>query len=220
MKRATFYSILFIYLLAGCSPAATPTAMPVIHVYASSAAQPWLAEMYDCGDRWNVVLVLDNPGAADVALRIGEPADLTAPAFQIDSDELLIITHPQAEVGELSIDRVRAIFSGQITNWSAVGGSDLPVQVWVFAAGEDIQQIFEHTILNGLQVTSAARLATSAQYMSDSVGMNPGAIGILPRRWKTGNTHETFIAATVPVLAITRSEPQDDLKNVLTCLQK
>jgi hypothetical protein len=220
MKRATFFSLVFIYLFAGCSPATTPTAMPVIHVYASSATQPWLVEMYACAAQLNIVLVVDYPDTSEVILRIGEPANLTAPSFQIDNDEVLVVTQLQVGLGELSLEQVRAIFSGQITNWSAVGGSDLPVQVWVFAEGEDIQQAFEQSILDGLQVTSAARLATTAQHMSDSVGVNPGAIGILNRRWKTGNTQETFTAATVPVLAITRSDPQDDLKNVLTCLQK
>jgi hypothetical protein len=219
MKLAAFLLFL-IFLISGCSPAATPTASPVVHVYSSSAAQPWLVEMYDCADRFNTVLVLDNPGASEVTLRIGEPVTVTTPAFQLDSDEVLVITHPQSGVGELSLEQVRAIFSGQITDWSEVGGSEGPIQVWVYAAGEDIQQVFEETILNGLRITPAARLAVSAQHMSDSIGSNPGAIGILNRRWKMGNTHETFIAATVPVLAITGSEPQNDLKNVLTCLQK
>jgi phosphate transport system substrate-binding protein len=194
--------------------------MPVIHVYASSATQPWLVEMFDCAARFNIVLVVDNPGDADVSLRIGEPDDLTSPAFQIDSDKMLVVTHPQAGVDELSLEQVRAIFSGQISNWSEAGGNDLPIEVWIFAHGEDTRQVFDQTVLNGLHVIPNAKLATSTQQMSDSVGTTPGAIGILPRRWKMGNTHETFTAATVPVLAITRSEPQDDLKKILTCLQK
>jgi phosphate transport system substrate-binding protein len=194
--------------------------MPVIQVYASSAAQPWLVEMFDCAARLNIVLVVDNPGDADVSLRIGEPANLTSPAFQIDSDEMLVVTHPQAGVDELSLEQVRAIFSGQISNWSEAGGNDLPIEVWIFAQGEDIRQVFDQNVLNGLQVTPNAKLATSTQQMSDSVGTNPGAIGILPRHWKMGNTHESFTAVTVPVLAITRSEPQENLKEILTCLQK
>lgn len=220
MRRASLLLLLLIYLLAGCSQAVTPTATPVIHVYASSAAQPWLAEMYDCADRLNIVPVVVNPGDAEFSLRIGEPANLTASAFQMDSDEILVVTHPQTGVGELTLEQVRSLFTGQITNWNEVGGNDVPVQVWLYSADEDIQQVFADTVLDGLKVSSTAQLTTSSQQMSDSVGMNPGAIGILNRRWKMGNTHEAFTVAAVPVLAITRSEPKDDLKNLLTCLQK
>jgi len=74
--------------------------------------------------------------------------------------------------------------------------------------------------MDGLPGTSTARLAVSAQQMSDSVGMNPGSIGFLPRRWKAGNTHETYVAAVSPVLAITRPGLDDTLNSVLACLQK
>ena len=69
-------------------------------------------------------------------------------------------------------------------------------------------------------ITSQARLATSTQNMSDSVGQNPGSIGILPRRAKTASTQEVYGGVFVPVLAIAKSEPQGVLKELLTCLQK
>jgi len=117
------------------------------------------------------------------------------------------------------LEQVRAILSGQVTNWSEVGGDNVPVQVWVYSEGEDLQQVVER-IMDGLPVAPSARVATSAQAMSDSVGANPGSIGILPRHWKAGNTHETLTVTTVPVLAITSSGPQGGLRQVLTCLQK
>jgi len=219
MKRAAALFLFMLPWLWGCATVATPTDSAVIQVYASSATQPWLVEMYDCARQYHTLLVVADPATADVALRLGEPADLSAPAFQVDRDDFLVVTHPQTGVGTLTLEQVRAIISGQVTNWSEVGGNNVPIQVWVYSKGEDVQQAVEQA-MQGLPIASSAHVATSAQAMSDSVGSNPGSVGFLPRRRKAGNTHETLTVTTLPVLAITPSEPQGALKNVLACLQK
>jgi phosphate transport system substrate-binding protein len=152
-------------------------------------------------------------------MRLGEPVPLLDPAYQVGTEDILIVNHPQAGVGPLTLDQVQGLFAGRISNWKEVGGNDLAVQVWVFSSEEDIEQVFDRVVMNGAPVTSLARLAVSSQHMSDSVGAAPGSIGILPRRWKTGNTREALKAATVPVLIITRDEPAGSLKNLITCLQ-
>ncbi len=214
-------SVLIISLLAGCSPAATPTPKPVFRIFASSAVQPWLSDLYQCADQNNVLLSISNdPASADVSLRLGEMENLNSPVYKIDDEEILVVTHLQTGISTLTVDQVRAVFSGQVSNWSELGGSDVPVEVWVYSEDEDIQQVFDRAVMDGLPGTSLARLAVSSQYMSDSVGMNPGSIGFLPRRWKAGNTHETLMATTSPVLAITRPGIDEAIKGVLACLQK
>jgi phosphate transport system substrate-binding protein len=219
MKRLLFLFI--IIFLAGCSPAATSTPRPVFTIYTSSAVQPWLDELYQCADQNDVLLSISNdPASADVSLRLGETENLVSPAFKIDDEEILVVTHLQAGISTLTVDQVRSIFSGQVSNWSELGGSDVPVEVWVYSEDEDIMQVFDQTVMDGLPATSLARLAVSSQHMSDSVGMDPGSIGILPRRWKAGNTHETYVAAKTPVLAITRLGVDEAINRVLACLQK
>jgi hypothetical protein len=207
-------------LLAACSPAAATAAPQVVRVYASSSAQTWLAELYDCaGSGPAVIVVAAGPASADMLLRIGDPELPAGRAYQIATEEILVVVHPQAGVGALSADQVRLLFSGQAANWKDVGGNDLPVQVWVYGSGEDVQQVFEQAVMLGEPVSSLARLAVSAQDMSDSVGLNPGSVGILTRHWKAGNTREAFLAASAPALAITPSEPQGAVEGLIACLQ-
>ena len=78
---------------------------------------------------------------------------------------------------------------------------------------------FDRAVMDGRPVTSLARLAVSAQAMSDAVGATPGAVGFLPRRWKTGNTREALQLPSLPVLAITRTEPTGIAKQLLGCVQ-
>jgi len=218
-KLASF--VLCALALAACAPVVPPLTPQVVSVYASSSAQTWLAELYDCDAAGSstVIEVASDPNVAQIVLRLGQPTSLADPAYQVATEDILVVVHPQAGVGSLTADQVRALFLGQVTNWKEAGGNDLPVQVWVYAAGEDVQQIFQQAVLLGGPVTSLARLAVSAQDMSDSVGTTPGSVGVLTRHWKGGNTREAFLAASVPVLAITPSEPQGAVKELIGCLQ-
>jgi phosphate transport system substrate-binding protein len=44
-------------------------------------------------------------------------------------DSVVVVTHPSNPVQELSVDQLRAIFAGQINNWSQLGGADRPINV-------------------------------------------------------------------------------------------
>ncbi|MCL4530031.1 MAG: substrate-binding domain-containing protein [Chloroflexi bacterium] len=205
--------------LTACGTNTPQAVLQLVKVYATSAASPWLKNVYDCAPT-SVAVSLSDTASADVTIRFGQPADLNTPAFQIGSDEILVVVNPQAGVSSLSANQVRDLFAGQIISWKDAGGNDIPVQVWVFDPGEDIQQVFDQVDMAGQAVTSQARLAVSAQNMSDSVAGNPGSIGILTRRLKTANVQDVFGGVSVPVLAITKSEPQGAVKPLIACLQK
>lgn len=154
---------------------------------------------------------VDDPSTADIVLRIGEPPFLDSPAYQIDKEEILIVTHPQSPLQNLTLEEARTLFAGQ-------GGSS--VQVWVYASGEDVQEVFDQVVMVGRTVTPSARLAVNPQQMSDVLVNESNAVGILPRRWKAGDAREVFSVATVPVLAITDSQPEGMIQQLLACLQK
>ncbi len=211
-------------LLASCSPAAPTAAPEPITVQYSAAAQPWLPGVYDCAGgtpifaEQRAVQYFDS--SADLAIRLGEPEQMTTPAFEIGIEEIIVVVHSQNPITNLSLAQVRELFSGRISDWSQLGGPDAPIQVWIYAPGEDIQQAFEAAVMQGAAVTSLARLATSPDGMSQAIASDANAIGILPRRWKAENVREAYVAASVPVLAITSAEPQGAVKDLLACLQE
>ena len=173
------------FLLAACASPPSPAVTPqLVNVFVTSAAYPRVGELYACAPP-SIVLAQSDPATAELTLRLGEPTPLL-PTFQVGTEDILVVNHPQAGVGELTQDQVQRLFSGRIANWKEVGGNDLPVQVWTFSLEEDVQQVFEELVMRGEPVTSLARLAVSAQAMSDGVGNTPGSIGYLPRRWKAG----------------------------------
>ncbi len=204
---------LLILTIASCG-APVPQATPqVVTVYSTSAAQPWLDDVYSCAGPSAVISRVDDPSVADLVLRVGEPEYPAVPAHQIDTEEILIVTHRQSPVQNLTLEEARAWFMG-------FGDAQASVQVWVYADGEDVQEVFDQAVMDGRNVTSFARVAANPQMMSDTLVNEPNSIGILPRHWKMGDVREVYSVAEVPVLVLTRSEPAGVVRELLICLQK
>jgi hypothetical protein len=188
------------------------------------AAQAWLTDVANCAPQAPVVPELRSADFLDlgdniVAMRIGAPVPLLFPAYQIASEDVVVVIHPQNPVTSLTPDQVRGLFSGTISNWSQIGGADQLVRVWVLAAGEDVQQIFDSTVMQGAPIVSSARLAAGPDEMASSVNSDPGAIGLLTRRLAGENVSVAYAAATVPVIVLTASGADANIQAILDCLQ-
>jgi hypothetical protein len=205
-------------VLFGCATPPTQAPLGVLNVFATSAAYPWLDRVYVCAPA-SAAVRLSDPSSADIELRLGQPDRLRSPAFQVGSADMLVVVHPRNGVASLTLDQVQALFAGQVTNWRDIGGSTVPVLVWTYSSAEDVQEYFDRAVMDGRPVTSLARLAVSAQVMSDSVGAVPGSIGFLPLRWKTGSTSEVLALPSIPVLATVKAEPQGIVRDLLSCMQ-
>jgi hypothetical protein len=210
MKRFILLPVV-VLILSACAPAAPSATPEVISVYSTAAAQPWLSELYDCAGTASVLSRVDDPSAAAIVLRIGEPDGLTSPAYQVAMEEILVVTQRQSPIQNLSLEGARTLFSGR---------GDPSVQIWTYASGMDIQDVFNRLVMQGQNITPTARLAVGPQQMSDTLVNETNTVGILSRHWKMGDSREVFSAGTVPVLAITPEEPQGIVRQLIACLQK
>ena len=212
MQRTILILLVFVSLLASsCSPETPPAALQLVSVYSTSAATPWLADVYTCAESIAAVSRGGDPSSADIVLRIGEPKYLTSFAYQIDEEEILIVTHRQSPVQNLTLDEAQTLFAGL---------GDPSVQVWVYASDEDVFEVFDRFVMRGRSVSSSANIAVTTQQMSDMLNSESNAVGILPRHWRAGNVREVYSVGKAPVLAITQSEPVGVIAQLIGCLQK
>lgn len=80
-------------------------------------------------------------------------------------DSIAVIVHPDNPLKSLAIGDLEAIFSGQITNWSEVGGPDAPINVVDLIDGSGSRAVFNSRIFpDGLRGTPA-----NLQVVSDNV---------------------------------------------------
>jgi hypothetical protein len=213
MQKTFLFSLaLFSLLISSCLPGTVQVSTPeVVSVYASYAAEPWLYKVYDCAGTASVISRVDDPSSAAIVLRVGEPEILASFAYQIDVEEILVVTHRQSPLNNTNIDEVQALFAGQ---------GDPSVQVWVYASGEDVQEVFDQFVMEGRSVTSSANIAATPEQMSTLLINEANTVGVLPKHWKTGDSRFIYTLPNIPVLAITHSEPQGTIKELIACLQK
>lgn len=214
-ENAPLNDIIFLllssFLIISCSTGTPQTAPRVVSVYSTSAAEPWLTDLYACADSSAVLSRVDDPNSADIVLQIGEPEFLSDLAYQIDDEEIWIVAHRQSPIQSLNLAGARALFMGL---------GDPSVQVWVYASEADVQKVFDQFVMEGRSVSTSALVAVSPQQMSDVLNAESNTVGILPRHWMTGDSVEVFSVAVVPVLALTKSEPQGAVNQLIGCLQK
>ena len=197
-------------LLFSCTPATQSTSQTeVLTVYATSAAQPWMSELFACANDLSVVLNV-SAQSPEIYLRVGEPEILVSPAYQIDEEEILIVTPRESPVQNLSLEEAQALFVGQ---------GDPSVQVWIYSSEADVQILFDQLVMKGRSVTSFASVAVDSQAMSDTLNSESNAVGILPRHWKSGSIREVYSAGMAPVLAIVKEEPRGVVNELIACLQ-
>ena len=92
-------------------------------------------------------------------------------------DGVAIIVHPDNPVRELSIEQVRDIFAGIVTNWIQIGGPDLPIVVHARDDKSGTFDTFDSLVMNDLPLVSSAKEFESNANLSDAVRAEPGAIG-------------------------------------------
>lgn len=72
----------------------------------------------------------------------------------VAQDALVMITGADNPVSSLTLDQVRGIYRGVITNWSEVGGADQPIRIFIQDADSGLQAAFEQLVLAADEIHS------------------------------------------------------------------
>lgn len=98
-------------------------------------------------------------------------------------DGLAVVVHPKNPVSKLTEKQLSGIFTGRITNWKELGGSDLKIVILSREVNSGTHVYFKEHVLRGNDPNSKEEFATSAlmlpssQAIADEVAGNTAAIG-------------------------------------------
>ena len=107
-------------------------------------------------------------------------------------------------VKDISMENLRKIFTGEITNWKEVGGKDQPVVILNRASGSGTRSTFEKWVLDG-ETAIRAQEQDSSGMVRQIVADTPGAISYVAF---------SYVTDDVATLSIDGVEPKDE--NVTT----
>ena len=91
-------------------------------------------------------------------------------------DGIAIIVHPENPIADLSVETIAKIYTGEITNWSEVGGNDAEIVLIGREAGSGTRDGFE-SITDTEDACKYRQELTSTGDVITTVSQNPGAIG-------------------------------------------
>lgn len=151
-------------------------------------------------------------GAADGTLDLGlssrdlkeeETAQgLTATTFALDG--IAIVVNSENPVSDLSIDQIKGLADGTITNWKDVGGNDAPVVLIGREAGSGTRDGFE-SIVGVKDACKYEQELTSTGAVIAGVAANPNAFGYA----SLSAVDDTVKAVTVDGVEATEATVQD-----------
>jgi hypothetical protein len=233
--------VAFVFLLAACvSPqVATPAPTPeAVDLYYPLSLQPWADRLSICAEnnpRVGLYFFPATPPATNIlpnqvilSISPSENEIKSASLYQVGYEQIIAITNQANALSQLSVDELRALFSGQQKDWA----DGKPIQVWVLPEDDPVSGIFEQAVMTNLPMTTEAMLAPDPNAMLAAVADNTGAIGYLPA--STLNSSGTVDPGKVnivqldanlnaklrqPVVAMTAGEPSGELRSLLVCLE-
>lgn len=116
-------------------------------------------------------------GTSSKSLKNDEKQGLTE--YELGKDGIVIAVNNKNTVSDLTQEQLKDIFSGKITNWKQVGGSDAKINLITREDGSGTLDAFESIVMGDTKMSSNAVVQSSTEAVKQSVKQDPNAIGFV-----------------------------------------
>ncbi len=120
-------------------------------------------------------------------------------------DALSVYVHPDNPVTDLSLEQLRAVFSGEVTSWDQLGGPSLPIHVLVRPPTSGTHWFFQDHVLGGVPYTPNAQVLPTTAAITARIHADPQAIGYGGLAYAPGLTH-CRLEGAAPTVAAARDQ--------------
>lgn len=122
--------------------------------------------------------VHDDEAKSTAAAGLG---DLRSPASElvVGLDGIAVVVHPNRTQRSLSLEQVAQIFSGEIDDWSRVGGDSAPIVLHARDDKSGTFDTFQHLVLGKRKLAAKATRWADSDKLSDAVAADANAIGFI-----------------------------------------
>ncbi|MFH0976345.1 MAG: PstS family phosphate ABC transporter substrate-binding protein [Spirochaetota bacterium] len=104
-------------------------------------------------------------------------------------DMIVPVVHPSNPVKNLSIDQLKAIYTGAVTNWKEVGGKDQKIVVVSRDTSSGTYEVWHEKVMKKADVSNKALLQASNGAIISTVSVNPKAIGYVGYGYLNKSVH-------------------------------
>ena len=95
-------------------------------------------------------------------------------------DGIVVVTHPSNKVKDLTMEQVKQIFTGEVTNWKELGGDDMEIVVVSREDGSGSRDAFQEIVdYSSGELVRSAIIASGNGNIKTTVAMNKHAVGFI-----------------------------------------
>jgi phosphate transport system substrate-binding protein len=113
----------------------------------------------------------------DEETKAGEAKGITPKENPVARDGIAVVVNPENPISELTIEQLKKIFTGAVTNWKDVGGNDEPIGLLSRESSSGTYEFFREHVMNKEDYSSKARLMPATSAIIEAVKQDKGAIG-------------------------------------------
>lgn len=113
-------------------------------------------------------------------------------------DGIAVIVNPQNRIEGLTLDQLRDIFAGKITNWSEVGGADVSIDLVNRDEASGTREAFKKKVMGDVKFDRSAAVLPGTGQVRDVVSRSKGAVGYI----SVGFVEQRFASRPVKPLDI------------------
>ena len=142
--------------------------------------------------------IMEDP-KSNMTIREERRVQLTPVAW----DALVVIVHKDNPVGNMTLDQLRDLYKGKITNWKQLGGKDAPVELYVrtgkiSGVGRTLREIL---FANYDEEFVATHVAEESATLEKDMVTNPNGVGM------TGISSARKLTGVAKILRLEGKEP-------------
>jgi phosphate transport system substrate-binding protein len=120
-------------------------------------------------------------GAADLGASSRElvPKEKNLHEIAIAWDGIAVIVHPSNPLNNISLQQLRQLFQGKITNWRTLGLPPHAIDLITREEGSGTREAFEHMVMGKTEFTSSALVQDSNGAVREIVAGDPYSLGYI-----------------------------------------
>lgn len=116
----------------------------------------------------------------------------------IAKDAMAVIVHTSNKIDGLTLEQIKAIYTGEISNWSPVGGADRMIVVVSRDSASGTFEAFNELVLHKEKLRPDALMQASNAAVATTVANTPGAIGYVGLGYVTSQVKAIKVNDIIP----------------------
>jgi phosphate transport system substrate-binding protein len=186
---------------------------------------PQLAEAYQAthsnvkfniaaeGSTTGIAAIIDGTADIGMASRRAFPAEVADATSKgralkptiVAYDGIAIIVNNANAVKRLTKKQIESIFTGEVTDWSAVGGQPGTISVYTRNTSSGTYSDFKKMAMNAKDYAGSAQKMAGNEEIASEVGKNPNGVGYVGMAYlKAADIHPVAVDGILPSVATVR----------------